>query len=560
MQGAPRHLSGAFVSDGAITLTWAPPQAGSFSGSITEVHVRFQPLAPPGYTWAFGNTTFQPSIVILGGAATSYTHPISQLVPYTSYSVKLAILTDTSSDLGPFSEPITIEHTGELPSGQPRDVIISQPAVDPTSFPPIATQLIVEWKAPVGLWLNNTPIYGFEVTATSTALTTPKVNVEQLSWLEDDPSDRKFTTAFTELNPHTEYTVHVRSLGMGGPSTPSESVIGKTRDYFPSISPQNVTMVTRTPHSLFLRWDEISSSHPGSNGEIVGYSIHHVPTADIDCVGVRCVRTSECQELPRCEFGECIYTNKPNGTLCDDGNVNTVDDVCMDGLCIGMQQNEHISHGVLTRTLSMNTRSHGAGFIPWANEFWFPLWSGTTIYRFDSMGHYLGTFSTSQNNIMQVWADNDPVHYYYLARWSSRDCVKIGPYPATTVIWRYSTPSNTGGVSTDDNYAYCIPTSSNLVYVLDKETGSQVNTITLSGGATSTLYGAFFVVKDKIYYGTGNRMYRYSLVDGTFDNFQFQMQVSITNIFFTGQDVCVSTGSTAIYCYRVCLKRSLKRP
>lgn len=548
-------MSGAFTEDGTLTMTWAPPAAGTFSGTIEYYVFEFQPVQDTkNATWAYGTATLNTTTLLVDGSSTSKNVKAGYLFPFKDYHIRAATLLEDETNHGLFSEKILVQHPFSVPSGQPQNVQVTQPSDDPFSYPPSATQLIVTWESSANLWVNNTPIQGFEITATANYQTTPIVEVHAAKWHEDDPEIGSFSSGLTRLQPNTEYKIVVCALGKGGKSEPSLTVTGKTREYFPSQAPSNVSLLERNTNNITLVWQPMSRNHLKSNGEIIGYSIHKVSTGDIDCVGVRCGSVSQCQVEPQCEFGECIYGNQPNGTLCDDGNPETEHDQCMDGVCIGIHTGKHTQRVELSRTMVMNTRSSGAGYMPLLEEYWFPLWSGSWIYRWDKSGNYIQRFTAggSSNSIRQLWGEVNTT-FYYVARWSNRLCAKLGPYPTSTVHWTFSPPgsSSVGGVSADEHYVYCMETNSPHIYVLDKDNGQQVKVVTLNGGVVGTLNGALAVIKDKIYYGTGNMFYRYNLDDGEFDGFSFQVATSISNMFFTGNEICLSSGGSNIYCYRV---------
>ena len=85
------------------------------------------------------------------------------------------------------------------------------------------------------------------------------------------------------------------------------------------------------------------------------------------------------------------------------------------------------------RRMNLNTRSHGGGYNPVLDEYWYPQWSGSTVYRYSRNQGYLGSFNTNGDYIMGMWVDID--NYYYTARWSRDVIYKIGPYPSTTLHW-----------------------------------------------------------------------------------------------------------------------------
>lgn len=55
------------------------------------------------------------------------------------------------------------------------------------------------------------------------------------------------------------------------------------------------------------------------------------------CVGVTCPTiTNPCQTVQPCFQGQCLIKDKPNKTTCDDGNENTINDNCQAGVCVGL--------------------------------------------------------------------------------------------------------------------------------------------------------------------------------------------------------------------------------
>ncbi len=49
---------------------------------------------------------------------------------------------------------------------------------------------------------------------------------------------------------------------------------------------------------------------------------------------------AQCYIIPgSCTTGNCIYTQKANGTSCNDGNICTTGDICSNGVCSGSNTN-----------------------------------------------------------------------------------------------------------------------------------------------------------------------------------------------------------------------------
>ena len=66
--------------------------------------------------------------------------------------------------------------------------------------------------------------------------------------------------------------------------------------------------------------------------------------------GCECSCNEECDDynvctVDQCVDGVCTYVNAENGTVCDDGNSSTVNDVCMIGICAGEVDNDGDGYG-----------------------------------------------------------------------------------------------------------------------------------------------------------------------------------------------------------------------
>jgi sugar lactone lactonase YvrE len=151
----------------------------------------------------------------------------------------------------------------------------------------------------------------------------------------------------------------------------------------------------------------------------------------------------------------------------------------------------------------------------------------------------------------QLWGELDGT--YYTANWGSQTCAKFSAWPSSNQR-QWVSPnlgSTVGGVASDEDHVYCATTTGGRVYLLDKGTGESLGQRTLSGGSTPSLSGGLAVAQGKLYWGAGRTVYRYDLANFSHDGFFFTTAMPISNLFFTGQDLCVSSGSSMIYCYRV---------
>eukprot|EP00043_Microstomoeca_roanoka_P020559 m.251052 g.251052 ORF g.251052 m.251052 type:complete len:4501 (+) comp17182_c0_seq1:360-13862(+) len=537
---APLQLQ-ASITNSVITVTWKPPSASQQNGDITGYTLIMQPLIPAPNTWAFGSATFNATTFALGNV---HQHEITIHHVSVFLAHEFRVAAKNALGQGPLSPPFYLDPEQVLPSGKPLDVNVTLPAVDPSSYPPTADELIVSWRVPEDIWIYGTPIEQFEVMAAHETL--PVVDTLRVKF-----SDRQvFSVVLNKLAYNTVYNITVRSVGFGGFSVPSDAVISMTRPYFPSVAPTGLHAGVPTATSVNLSWNAVNTLQ--GNGDIIGYRIHYNVERDTSCEGVVCPPAGQCLQSGRCNYGECVYEPKPNGTVCDDESGITTNDRCYMGVCEGERTGQPLNKLPMARHLYLNTRSYGAAFVPQLQEYWFPSWSGSTIYRYDDDGAYFGAFTAagSTSSMMQIWAEPDSL-YYYTANWNNQYCAKLGPYPTNQRVWTYSIGTTAGGVATDDKYMYCVGTSSSTVHVVDKQTGQFVRQFNLQGGSISTLYGTMVVADGKLYYGTGRVVYRHNLVDGQFDGFSFGVDVTMTNMVFDGRDICVSGGGTNFYCYQV---------
>ena len=96
-------------------------------------------------------------------------------------------------------------------------------------------------------------------------------------------------------------------------------------------------------------------------------------------------------------------------TLSIDRDTFTCDDVGAGGIPVDPTN-------IGTNTIS--SRRYGGGFNPNTEEYWFPGWSGSTVYRTSQDGtQQLGTFNSGQQQIMQLWMDTDSATDYYTANY-----------------------------------------------------------------------------------------------------------------------------------------------
>jgi hypothetical protein len=207
--------------------------------------------------------------------------------------------------------------------------------------------------------------------------------------------------------------------------------------------------------------------------------------------------------------------------------------------------------------VTVNTRSYGAGYHYALDEFWFPQWPSSTIYRTDRQGNLVSSFTAAggQGNITQLFVDVTGTGYY-TANSQQGTITKLGPFPRSIVQWTYNLGVAVGGVSADYNNVYAMAVTGNTVYVLDRTNGALVRNITLTGSndTFTSLSSGFLVALDKIYRGDSSSkrtVYRYDLATGLFDGTSFVVADVINALTFDGRDMCISGSFSALYCYRI---------
>lgn len=530
---------------------------GSHNGILTGTVVRYTPVTPVSTHWLYGNGTVPEFEKTIPPMTTSFMPPPENVYPSVGYSVSVAV--QNADGIGPFAHA-TLPAPVELATGQPTTVSASHTLVySKYTYPPPATSLNVSWAAPEEVWAPNTPITSFEIEATPLAFPSPGTVTHAIpaAFTDDSFPGQLFGATLTGLQPYTNYSIVVYTIGQQGDrSQGSVPVVLATREALPSASPANITTRGVTSNGMQVLWAAMSPSTPGANGRIQHYSVDFTPVSDPGCDAVTCVDagSSVCIHSSTCVFGECVVDPASDGTACDDGDDSTTADRCVDGTCLGQAFHTHLSNSTpVLYHMSIDTHSHGAGFMPRLNEFWYPQWDGATAHRYTREGEYIGTFDTGSTNIMQVWGENDSL-FYYIAAWTRGICEKRGPYPSTQLQWTFqpTTTSTVGGVSTDANFAYVMESSTTTVYVVYKGNGTLHRSFELVGGTTGNLQGGLVVAAGKLFYAFRNhRVSRYNLGDGVFDGFDFVTPDYNNNMAFTGQDICLSPNSDDVFCFRV---------
>ncbi len=200
-------------------------------------------------------------------------------------------------------------------------------------------------------------------------------------------------------------------------------------------------------------------------------------------------------------------------------------------------------------TFNQNTHSHGGGYSPKLNEYWYPQWSGTTIYRYDMNHNSQGSFNCGRDDIMQLWGDEDGT--YYTTHWGRRYVCKWQER-SSSEIWRFDIGSTSASVCCDDTYVYALRWSHNQIRVLRKSDGHNLRNVNLPQSCYS--YGSLAYANGLLYVGGyGNDYQRVGIFDVRDFSYigDFRVQTHIYNMAFNGEEYCISSNSNTVHRYKI---------
>ena len=202
-----------------------------------------------------------------------------------------------------------------------------------------------------------------------------------------------------------------------------------------------------------------------------------------------------------------------------------------------------------TGSMSMNTRSHGGGYSPKYDEYWYPYWSRDTIYRYNRNGNQISSFNTGQNQMMQVWGDRDGT--YYTANWGSNTITKRSDMGSGT-IWTYWIGTTAGAVCCDDNYVYAMGWCQTSIHILNKNNGQKIREYNLQG--STRCYGSLAYANGLLYIGGYNNDYsRVGIVNAQTGDYMgdFRVQENIYNMAYNGEEYLISSNGGTVYKYKI---------
>ncbi len=195
-----------------------------------------------------------------------------------------------------------------------------------------------------------------------------------------------------------------------------------------------------------------------------------------------------------------------------------------------------------------NMRSHGGGFHHKRQEYWYPQWSGQTVYRYSHNRAYLGSFNSGQSQLMGVVGDRTD-DAWYSANWGYNTITRREGAKSTGATWSYNIGSTAGGVAVDKTYVYAMRSTGTTVWRLARSNGALSTTFNMSGWFTnSTMYGGLFWHNDRLWRVSGNSYAARYKMNGQWDKFYTRPTQTPYTVAFDGEHMCTSSTSSYIYC------------
>ena len=320
---------------------------------------------------------------------------LSGLKMYTLYS--FYILGYTSKGNGTLSEAVVQRTAEDRPSGAPQQLRLN------TSD---STTMTLAWD-PVSSGSENGIVTGYILSYKRSTDSDGMYGNESDVYSEVDVGAVRLGL-IPGLRGALTYDVRVAAYTSAGVGFPSKAIQAMTGEGAPSSAPSNVKAVSQSPTAVLVSWDPLPPRD--RNGIIAGYMIDYKMAADTDrCARISCTPLDECHQAGECVNGVCSNPVVQDYVTCEDEDDETINDVCLGGVCMGTPLPGHIQAPPHVDTYSMDTRSHGGGYNPREREYHYPQWSGSTIYRYDDNQVLQGSFeaASGQSSIMQYWGDTD---------------------------------------------------------------------------------------------------------------------------------------------------------
>ena len=195
-------------------------------------------------------------------------------------------------------------------------------------------------------------------------------------------------------------------------------------------------------------------------------------------------------------------------------------------------------------TVVLDTHSHGGGFSPFYDEYWYPQWDGHDgLSLRPGLRSRSGRSRPECRHMMQLWGDTDGT--FYTANWGERTASRRAWDSRHTVLWTTNIGTTAGGVTADESFVYAMGADGSTVWQLDKADGHIVETFALDGLCSGCgMNGGLAVAGGKLFRGDAcAQVYRYDLASRQWEG-AFNTPVAINNMSFNGRDYCVSANDS----------------
>ena len=146
-------------------------------------------------------------------------------------------------------------------------------------------------------------------------------------------------------------------------------------------------------------------------------------------------------------------------------------------------------------TVGFNSYSHGGGYSPKNKEFWYPNWSGSTVYRFNESFSQIGSFNAGTSDMMQLWGTTEGP--FYTANWG-QDRIRKMSETGSPQLWEAALGSTTGGVCTDGLRVFAMRSGGATVYTFDPDTGESLGNFSYAGN-TSNINGGLMCTPGRLW-------------------------------------------------------------
>ncbi|XP_023289127.1 tyrosine-protein phosphatase Lar isoform X2 [Orussus abietinus] len=241
--GAPPHnVNGHATSPTSIWVSWEPPSTNRSNGRIA--YYKLQVVEN-------GRADSEAKVILLND--TNFV--LDELKKWTEY--RIWVLAGTSVGDGPPSFPILVRTHEDVP-GQPQDVKVS--TIN-------STAIHVEWKPPLADNQNGM-LRGYHIHVQEVKDAGKELLNEPI---RKDVVEKVHEVNITGLQPDTSYSVQIAALTRRGDGDRSTPVHVKTPGGVPNKPQMTLSVRTRIPIDMDLKWTKPTQTY----GALLGYRVRY---------------------------------------------------------------------------------------------------------------------------------------------------------------------------------------------------------------------------------------------------------------------------------------------